>query len=65
MAQKGPLNPDELTEFAERDLARGRRCVSPERGVVDGLSAAGELVVRTASGIAQYRAGSLVLEEGA
>lgn len=64
-AQKGPLDPRELTEFAERDFARGRRCVSPARGVVDGLSAAGELVVRTASGVAAYRAGSLVLEEGA
>jgi BirA family biotin operon repressor/biotin-[acetyl-CoA-carboxylase] ligase len=65
VAQKGPLDPHELTDFAERDFARGRRCVSPARGVVDGLSGAGELVVRTASGIARYRAGSLVLEEGA
>jgi BirA family biotin operon repressor/biotin-[acetyl-CoA-carboxylase] ligase len=61
----GPLDEHELTEYAARDLARGQRCVSPAHGIVDGVTAAGELTVRTRRGIAHYRAGSLVLEEGA
>jgi BirA family biotin operon repressor/biotin-[acetyl-CoA-carboxylase] ligase len=61
--QTGPLTERELALYDARDYARGRRCASPARGVVTGVSAAGELAVRTAAGIVHCRAGSLVLEE--
>ena len=64
-AQRGPLAASELAEYAARDDARGRRCLSPAHGVVAGVTAAGELAVETAHGIARFRTGSLVLEEGA
>lgn len=63
--RRGPLDATELSEYAARDYARGRRCVTPARGVVAGVTAVGELAVRTARGIEHHRAGSLVLEEGA
>jgi BirA family biotin operon repressor/biotin-[acetyl-CoA-carboxylase] ligase len=60
----GPLDRQELREYADRDLARGRRCVMPAAGIVDGVNAAGELAVRASGGeVVYYRAGSLVLEE--
>jgi BirA family biotin operon repressor/biotin-[acetyl-CoA-carboxylase] ligase len=64
-ARRGPLDASELSEYAARDYARGRRCVTPVPGVVAGLTAAGELAVQTADGSAYFRVGSLVLEEGA
>jgi BirA family transcriptional regulator, biotin operon repressor / biotin---[acetyl-CoA-carboxylase] ligase len=64
-ARCGPLDVDELTDYAARDYARGRRCVTPARGVVAGVTSVGELAVRTADGIEHHRAGSLVLEEDA
>jgi BirA family transcriptional regulator, biotin operon repressor / biotin---[acetyl-CoA-carboxylase] ligase len=65
VARRGSLDAIELTEFAARDHARNRRCVTPARGVVAGVTADGELAVHTARGIEYYRAGSLLLEEGA
>jgi BirA family biotin operon repressor/biotin-[acetyl-CoA-carboxylase] ligase len=64
-ARRGPLDTHELTDYAARDYARGRRCVTPARGVVDGVTATGELAVRTAGGMEYHRGGSLLLEEGA
>ncbi|HEX4682812.1 MAG TPA: biotin--[acetyl-CoA-carboxylase] ligase [Gemmatimonadaceae bacterium] len=69
----GPLGDDELAAFAARDLARGRRCVEPVDGVVQGIDASGALVVDVGltgdnargsdgSTITAVRAGSLVLE---
>jgi BirA family biotin operon repressor/biotin-[acetyl-CoA-carboxylase] ligase len=63
-SRRGPLGPNELREYAGRDYARGRRCVTPARGIVTGVTPAGELAVQTADGIEHYRAGSLLLEEG-
>jgi BirA family biotin operon repressor/biotin-[acetyl-CoA-carboxylase] ligase len=60
-AATGPLTDDELEAFGERDLARGRRSVAPLEGWVQGISAAGALVVLTQAGIASAQAGSLVL----
>jgi BirA family biotin operon repressor/biotin-[acetyl-CoA-carboxylase] ligase len=61
-ARRGPLDPDELREFAARDCARGRRCSQPSVGIVRGITPAGELVVEGLDGIRRHRAGSLVLE---
>jgi BirA family transcriptional regulator, biotin operon repressor / biotin---[acetyl-CoA-carboxylase] ligase len=60
----GPLDAAELAAYAQRDLARWRRCVEPVEGRVEGITAAGELLVDTASGRARLRAGSLVFAEG-
>jgi BirA family biotin operon repressor/biotin-[acetyl-CoA-carboxylase] ligase len=64
-ARHGPLDSEELSEFATRDRARGRRCASPCTGVVLGVTGVGELAVQTRDGVRYYRTGSLVLEEGA
>lgn len=61
-AAAGPLRDAELARFAERDMARGRRCTAPVQGTVRGIDSAGALVVDTAAGEARARAGSLVLE---
>lgn len=59
----GPLNEDELEAFAERDLAHGRRITEPVEGRVEGINAAGSLVVTTANGVTTIQAGSLVLKD--
>ena len=59
----GFLDADELREFAARDLARGRPCTHPARGIVRGVTPAGELIVDEGSVTRHYRAGSLVLQE--
>jgi len=64
-AATGPLSSSELAAFAERDVARGRRCREPEAGVVKGIDARGGLIVAGANGESVHRSGSLVLEEGA
>ena len=56
---RGALSPAELDAFARRDVARGRPCTAPARGVVQGISSAGELVIATATGPALFRSGSL------
>ncbi len=61
----GPLDGDELAEFARRDFARGRRCREPVAGTVAGLDASGALIVNTSAGPHLARAGSLVFEEDA
>jgi BirA family transcriptional regulator, biotin operon repressor / biotin---[acetyl-CoA-carboxylase] ligase len=62
---RGPLDTKELRAYAARDYARGRRCITPGRGVVAGVTPVGELAVETADGMEHHRAGSLLLEEGA
>jgi BirA family biotin operon repressor/biotin-[acetyl-CoA-carboxylase] ligase len=58
----GPLSSAELDVFAARDLARGRRCREPVRGIVRGIDAGGALLVETADTVTAMRSGSLVLE---
>jgi BirA family transcriptional regulator, biotin operon repressor / biotin---[acetyl-CoA-carboxylase] ligase len=58
----GELTPRELLEFDTRDLARGHRCREPAQGIVQGISASGELVVALADSVARFRSGSLVLD---
>lgn len=61
-AARGPLGPLELTAYAGRDLARGRRCRAPIAGVVTGIAEGGELLVQTPQGMARYLTGTLELE---
>jgi BirA family biotin operon repressor/biotin-[acetyl-CoA-carboxylase] ligase len=56
---RGPLSADELDEFAARDMAAGRTCVTPASGRVRGISSAGELLVDTDVGLRAFRGGSL------
>jgi BirA family biotin operon repressor/biotin-[acetyl-CoA-carboxylase] ligase len=62
----GWLTRMELAEFEARDMARGRRCVSPEIGVVAGMDETGALLVDAdppRAGRVVIRAGSLVLAD--
>jgi len=58
----GNLSPVEMIEWNARDMARGRHCIEPARGVVEGISATGELLVALADSVARFRSGSLKLE---
>jgi BirA family biotin operon repressor/biotin-[acetyl-CoA-carboxylase] ligase len=63
-AATGHLSPDELARWASRDVARGRSALAPSLGMVDGISAAGELLVRDAAGhLASHRTGTLSFAE--
>jgi biotin-(acetyl-CoA carboxylase) ligase len=62
-AATGPLSTKELTDFAARDLARGRQCTEPAVGSVAGIDASGALLVTGAAGTNAFRSGSLVLVE--
>ena len=62
VSKKGPLGKTEMEEFAARDLARGRKCVTPAMGRVAGITPNGELLVALADSVAKFRSGSLVLE---
>jgi BirA family biotin operon repressor/biotin-[acetyl-CoA-carboxylase] ligase len=59
----GNLKPIELIEWDARDMARGRKCSEPARGIVEGISPGGELLVALADSVARFRSGSLVLEQ--
>ena len=56
---RGPLSPAELEEFARRDIAAGRACVTPAVGQVRGITLSGELLVDTDLGLRAFRDGSL------
>ncbi len=58
----GNLTSVELTEWNARDLARGRLCREPARGIVEGITPGGELLVALADSVARFRSGSLVLD---
>ncbi|MEO5904436.1 MAG: biotin--[acetyl-CoA-carboxylase] ligase [Gemmatimonadaceae bacterium] len=58
----GNLTSIELAEWNARDLARGRHCREPARGIVEGITCGGELLVALADSVARFRTGSLVLE---
>ena len=64
---RGPLSGSELARFAERDIAVGRACLEPAVGVVQGIDAAGSLLVDISSQgtkqVVVVRAGSLVFLE--
>jgi len=56
---RGRLSAGELDEFAARDMAAGRACVTPASGRVRGITSAGELLVDTDGGPRAFRDGSL------
>jgi hypothetical protein len=63
-ARGGAFDHAERAALARRDVARGRRALAPGAGLVEGISAAGELLIRAADGaIASHRSGSLVFAE--
>lgn len=60
----GPLSDAELAAYAARDMARGRRCVTPAVGTVRGVDAGGALLVERDDGVlVAARSGSLVFAE--
>lgn len=64
-AARGPLRANELADYAQRDMARGRTCRLPAPGVVQGIDERGSLIVATQVGEVACRSGSLVFEEDA
>lgn len=63
-AATGHLSHDELARWDARDVARGRVVLAPSRGMVDGISAAGELLVRDDTGRrTTHRTGTLSFAE--
>ena len=60
----GPLGEDERARFAARDVAAGRRAVSPLAGTVLGIAADGALRILTPAGIQAAHAGSLRFDAG-
>lgn len=58
----GHLRPIELIEWDARDMSRGRTCTEPARGIVEGVTPGGELLVALADSVARFRSGSLVLD---
>jgi len=62
VSERGPLRKGEMEEFAARDMARGRKCVTPALGRVAGISDTGELLVALADSVVRFRSGSLILE---
>ena len=61
-ALAGPLTSDELQRFTDRDMARGRRCLEPVPGTVQGIDARGALMIDQDGIMTTIREGSLVLE---
>ena len=59
---RGHLTDAELSEFAARDMARGRRCREPVSGIVAGIALDGALLIDTPDGVKRVVEGSLVLE---
>jgi len=55
------LTAAEQRAFERRDWLRGRRLAAPEAGLAAGVSADGALLVRTAGGMVEARAGSVAL----
>lgn len=62
-AATGNLTSVELMEWNARDIARGHTCSEPAKGTVEGITAAGELLVALADSVARFRSGSLVLDQ--
>ena len=60
--ERGHLTPDELRRYADRHTLTGKRIVSPAVGTVEGVSADGSLIVRTARGVEQLRTGTVQFE---
>jgi BirA family biotin operon repressor/biotin-[acetyl-CoA-carboxylase] ligase len=60
----GQLTHDELARWGARDVAHGCMAVTPSPGRVEGISAAGELLVRAGDGtLSAHRTGSLTFAE--
>jgi BirA family biotin operon repressor/biotin-[acetyl-CoA-carboxylase] ligase len=60
-AATGLLRDDERAAWEARDWGRGRRCLEPGPGIVEGIASDGALVVRQGDAVATFRTGSLVL----
>jgi BirA family biotin operon repressor/biotin-[acetyl-CoA-carboxylase] ligase len=61
--RRGKLSAAELESFAQRDIAKGKRCAEPAPGTVRGINESGELLVESSDGVSAHRSGSLVLEK--
>jgi BirA family biotin operon repressor/biotin-[acetyl-CoA-carboxylase] ligase len=62
-ASRGPLTHSELSDYADRDYARGRRLYEPARGVALGITDDGALIIQGSEGLSHFRGGSLVFDK--
>lgn len=62
-ASTGWLTDDEVRRYARRDMLVGRRVTAPAEGTVVGIAPSGAIILRTAQGTEQYRAGTIQLAE--
>jgi BirA family biotin operon repressor/biotin-[acetyl-CoA-carboxylase] ligase len=62
-AADAALTRDEVQEYMQFDMLRGRKVLQPAVGVVVGISEDGELVISGEEGIETARSGSVVLAE--
>jgi BirA family biotin operon repressor/biotin-[acetyl-CoA-carboxylase] ligase len=62
-AARGPLSDAELSRYATRDLAAGRACIEPVRGIVRGIDARGRLLVERRGDVVAVGSGSLRLAD--
>ena len=62
-ASRGPLTRSELSEYADRDYARGRRLREPAPGVALGITDDGALIIQGAQGLSHFRGGSLEFDK--
>jgi biotin-[acetyl-CoA-carboxylase] ligase BirA-like protein len=60
---RGRLTRRELTDFAARDVAVGRKCREPSVGRVAGIASDGALLIETVSGVKRVLEGSLILDD--
>jgi BirA family biotin operon repressor/biotin-[acetyl-CoA-carboxylase] ligase len=60
----GALSRDEVQEYMQHDMLRGKRVSKPGSGVVVGISEDGELVISSEEGIQTARSGHVVIAEG-
>jgi biotin-(acetyl-CoA carboxylase) ligase len=59
----GPLDGEEMVEFARRDIALGRDILEPLAGTVRGIAPSGALQVEVAGSVHDVHSGSLVFQE--
>jgi hypothetical protein len=61
-AADGVLTTHECEAWAARDLAVGRRVLSPAQGAVQGITPNGAVVIATETGTIACHSGSLIFE---
>jgi BirA family biotin operon repressor/biotin-[acetyl-CoA-carboxylase] ligase len=57
------LADHEIAAWRERDIAAGLQVVAPAAGIVEGITASGEILIKSSAGVSAHRSGSLDFAE--